>query len=91
MSAESDLAAAREVLAHCAEGEVRVDPDRRMVDALVPSGARSIPAIAAAMSNAGVLMDDLGMLRPSLDDVFLTLTGHSADPVAVHSEKAVLV
>jgi hypothetical protein len=31
------------------------------------------------------------MLRPSLDDVFLTLTGHSADPVAVHSEKAVLV
>jgi ABC-2 type transport system ATP-binding protein len=91
VSAESDLAAAREVLAHHAEGEVRVDPDRRMVDALVPAGARSIPAIAAAMSKAGVLIDDLGMLRPSLDDVFLTLTGHSADPVAVHGEKAVLV
>jgi ABC-2 type transport system ATP-binding protein len=88
---ESDLAAARAVLARYAEGDVHVDPERRMVDGSVPAGARSIPAIAAAMSNAGVLIDDLGMLRPSLDDVFLSLTGHSADPVAVHSEKAALV
>jgi hypothetical protein len=43
------------------------------------------------MSTAGVLMDDLGMLRPSLDDVFLTLTGHSTGPVSVPSEKAELV
>jgi ABC-2 type transport system ATP-binding protein len=78
---ESDVAAAREVLARHAEGEVHMDPERRVVDALVPAGARTIPAIAAAMSTAGVLMVDLGMLRPSLDDVFLTLTGHSADPV----------
>ncbi|HBW20421.1 MAG: hypothetical protein ACLPN6_20205 [Streptosporangiaceae bacterium] len=62
-----------------------------MIDAPVPAGARSIPAIAAAMSTAGVLMDDLGMLRPSLDDVFLTLTGHSTGPVSVPSEKAELV
>jgi ABC-2 type transport system ATP-binding protein len=34
------------------------------------------------MSAAGVVMEDLGMARPSLDDVFLTLTGHSADPDA---------
>jgi hypothetical protein len=27
------------------------------------------------------------MLRPSLDDVFLTLTGHSAGPAAVAGEK----
>jgi ABC-2 type transport system ATP-binding protein len=90
VAAESDLAAAREVLAHHAEGVIHVDPDRRRVDASVPAGARSIPAIAAAMSKAGLLIDDLGMLRPSLDDVFLKLTGHSADPVAVHSEKAAL-
>jgi hypothetical protein len=41
------------------------------------------------MSAAGVLMDDLGMVRPSLDDVFLTLTGHAADPT-VPGEKAEL-
>jgi ABC-2 type transport system ATP-binding protein len=91
VASESDLAAAREVLARHAEGEVHVDAERRVVDASVPAGARSIPAIAAAMSTAGVVMDDLGMLRPSLDDVFLTLTGHSADPVSVPNENGELV
>jgi len=43
------------------------------------------------MGAAGVVMDGLGMLRPSLDDVFLTLTGHHTDPVAVPSEKDALV
>jgi ABC-2 type transport system ATP-binding protein len=81
----SDLAAAREVLARHAKGEVHMDPERRVVDASVPAGAASIPAIAAAMSTAGVLMEDLGMLRPSLDDVFLTLTGHPTDAVSAPS------
>jgi ABC-2 type transport system ATP-binding protein len=87
VAAERDLAAAHEVLARYAQGEVHTDPDRRVVDALVPTGAGSIPAIAAAMSTAGVVMDDVGMLRPSLDDVFLTLTGHSAGPASVAGEK----
>jgi ABC-2 type transport system ATP-binding protein len=85
---ESNLAIAREVLARHADGEVHVDAERRVVNASVTAGARSIPAIAVAMSAAGVVMDDLGMARPSLDDVFLTLTGHFADPVADPNEKA---
>ena len=90
VAAESDLAAARDVLARHAEGEVHMDAERRVVDAAVPAGARSIPALAAAMSTAGVLMDDVGLLRPSLDDVFLTLTGHATDPVPVASQEAEL-
>jgi hypothetical protein len=43
------------------------------------------------MSAAGVLMDDLGILRPSLDDVFLTLTGHSAAAVSAANKKEALV
>jgi ABC-2 type transport system ATP-binding protein len=78
----SDLGVARETLARHAEGQVHVDPESRSVDASVPAGATAIPAIATAMSAAGVVMDDLGMARPSLDDVFLTLTGHSVDPVS---------
>jgi ABC-2 type transport system ATP-binding protein len=85
---ESDLTAARAVLARHAEGEVHMDPERRVVNASVPAGARALPAIAAAMSTAGVLMDDLGKLRPSLDDVFLTLTGRATDPVATPIKNA---
>jgi ABC-2 type transport system ATP-binding protein len=88
---ESDLAAAREVLACFAVGKVQVYPERRAVDASVPAGVRSIPTIAAAMSTAGVLMNDLGLVRPSLDDVFLTLTGHSTDPVSVSSKEVEVV
>ena len=88
---ESDLASAREVLAVHAKGEVHLDLERRVVDASVPDGARSISAIAAAMSAAGVLIDDLGMVRPSLDDVFLTLTGHRTDPASGPIKKAALV
>jgi hypothetical protein len=33
-------------------------------------------------------MDDVGKLRPSLDDVFLTLTGHATDPVSVPIKNA---
>jgi ABC-2 type transport system ATP-binding protein len=87
---ESDLAAARDVLTRHADGDVHMDQERRVVDASVPAGARSIPAIAAAMSTAGVLMDDLGLLRPSLDDVFLTLTGRSADAMSEPSIQAEL-
>jgi ABC-2 type transport system ATP-binding protein len=90
VAAESDLAAARDVLAGRAEGEVHVNAERRVVDAAVPAGARSIPAIAAAMSTAGVVMDDVGLLRPSLDDVFLTLTGHATDPVPLPRQEAEL-
>jgi ABC-2 type transport system ATP-binding protein len=90
VAAESDLALAREVLARHAEGEVHLDSDRRVVDASVPVGARSIPAIAVAMNAAGVVIDDLGMLRPSLDDVFLTLTGHATEPIAAPITKAAL-
>ena len=42
------------------------------------------------MSAAGVLMDDLGMVRPSLDDVFLTLTGHPAAPVSAPDKEEAL-
>jgi ABC-2 type transport system ATP-binding protein len=31
------------------------------------------------LDDAGVAVEDLGLRRPTLDDVFLTLTGHVAE------------
>jgi ABC-2 type transport system ATP-binding protein len=36
--------------------------------------------IAAVFEESGIALDDLGLKRPSLDDVFLHLTGHRAEP-----------
>ena len=75
---ESDLAAARDVLGRHADAVPQIDPAARTVEAPVTSGARRMPDIVRDLDAAGVLLDDLGIRRPSLDDVFLILTGHAA-------------
>ncbi|WP_114203306.1 ATP-binding cassette domain-containing protein [Janibacter anophelis] len=58
-------------------GEVRVDEDARRLTA--PSGdVAALTQVARQLDEAGIDVDDLGMQRPSLDDVFLSLTGHRA-------------
>jgi ABC-2 type transport system ATP-binding protein len=88
VAAESGLAAARDVLARIADGPPSTDPAARTVEAPVVGGARRMPEIVRELDAAGVLLDDLGIRRPSLDDVFLTLTGRAAD-TAAESEKEV--
>jgi ABC-2 type transport system ATP-binding protein len=61
-----------------ADGLPHVDPDARTVEAPVDGGARRMPEIVRELDAAGVLLDDIGIRRPSLDDVFLTLTGRTA-------------
>jgi ABC-2 type transport system ATP-binding protein len=75
---QADLAAARDVLSGHADGPAQADAAARTVEAPVTNGARRMPVIAADLHAAGVLLDDLGIRRPSLDDVFLILTGHTA-------------
>jgi ABC-2 type transport system ATP-binding protein len=88
VAAESSLAAAREVLGRIADGLPHVDPAARTVEAPVTGAARRMPEIVRGLDAAGVLLDDLGIRRPSLDDVFLTLTGRAADSAA-ETEKEV--
>ena len=44
----------------------------------VNDGARLVPQVVRAVDSAGVRLLDVGMRRPTLDDVFLNLTGHRA-------------
>jgi ABC-2 type transport system ATP-binding protein len=89
VAVEFDVSAAQAVLARHAEGEVHVE--HRVLDASVHEGARSLSAIVTELTAAGVLLDDLGMIRPSLDDVFLALTGHAAKPMVAPKKEPELV
>ena len=64
------------------EGNVRADADRRQVSATVEGGARLLAAVVRDLDFAGVQLDDLGLRRPTLDDVFLSLTGRAAEQEA---------
>jgi len=76
----SDLAVAARILRPYGNGDARVDPDSRTILVPVTGGARLLPDVVRDLDAAGVRLDDLGIRRPTLDDVFLTLTGHGAEP-----------
>jgi ABC-2 type transport system ATP-binding protein len=59
--------------------EVVVDPEMATVMIPVTTGAAALVAAVRALDRAKLPVADLGLRRPSLDDVFLSLTGHLAD------------
>ena len=75
----ADAAAARTALGTVATGEVAVDEDGRTVTAPVSRGATDLAEALAGLAAADVRVSDIGLRRPTLDDVFLSLTGHAAD------------
>ena len=46
----------------------------------VTGGAAVLIEALRRLDAAQVSLDDVGLRRPTLDDVFLTLTGHAAEP-----------
>ena len=58
--------------------EVHVDESARQLTAPA-DGLRDMTRIAAVFEDSRIELDDLGLKRPSLDDVFLHLTGHRAE------------
>jgi ABC-2 type transport system ATP-binding protein len=78
----SDLPAARSVLATVGAGEVQVDDHSRHLTAPVTGGAADLMRALRELDRRGVEVSDVGLRRPTLDDVFLTLTGHTAEVVA---------
>jgi ABC-2 type transport system ATP-binding protein len=81
-----DAARVLERYAH-ADGGVRVDTERRYLVATVAGGAGLLAAVVRDLDAARVKVDELGLHRPTLDDVFLTLTGHAAEPDAPGHEE----
>jgi ABC-2 type transport system ATP-binding protein len=58
--------------------DIVVDRDLGAVQVPVEGGATVLVDAVRALDAARVAVADLGVRRPSLDDVFLTLTGHTA-------------
>ncbi|MBO0773797.1 MAG: ATP-binding cassette domain-containing protein [Actinobacteria bacterium] len=78
LPAGSDLAAAAAGVKAFATGPVTTDAERLLVGAPVPARPGLTTEVVRALDAAGVEADSISLRRPSLDDVFLTLTGHGA-------------
>jgi ABC-2 type transport system ATP-binding protein len=76
-----DLSMAMQTLARHSSGPIRADAEQRHLSVPVKHGPERLAAIVRDLDAAGVSVVDLALRRPSLDDVFLSLTGRSAaDP-----------
>ena len=78
VAAQSDLGLAASILARHATEAPRRDPVTRELEAPVTAAGRRMPEIVRDLDAADVLLDDLAIRHPSLDDVFLTLTGRTS-------------
>jgi ABC-2 type transport system ATP-binding protein len=74
VSDPSRLAAAGAVLEEATGGEARTDHTARRVSSVCPGGTAVLAAVIARLDQAGIAVDEIGMRRPTLDEVFATLT-----------------
>ncbi|WP_327155028.1 ATP-binding cassette domain-containing protein [Streptomyces tubercidicus] len=77
--APEHLTAADEVLRGYAKGEGTVEPHTRKLTIPVTGGAKLLAEVIRELDLRGVEIDDIGLRRPTLDDVFISLTGHAAE------------
>jgi ABC-2 type transport system ATP-binding protein len=77
-----DLDVAVRIVAGVAGVEPAVDAGARSITAASDGGAAAIAAVASELADRGIEVEDLGLRQPTLDDVFLTLTGAPAEPAA---------
>ena len=61
------------------EAEPGIDAPARLVHAPTDGGPRVVSRLADALADADIAVEDIGLRQPTLDDVFLTLTGAPID------------
>jgi ABC-2 type transport system ATP-binding protein len=79
-SRPDQLAATAAAVGRLAGTEPEVDPDTRRVSAPVADRVAALTAAARALDAAGIAVEDIALRRPTLDEVFLHLTGHHTQP-----------
>jgi ABC-2 type transport system ATP-binding protein len=86
--AAEDRGTAAGALTSVADGELRTEGQAFLIPAA--QGSRTLTAAVRALDDAGVVPQDIGLRRPTLNDVFLALTGHTAEEEAAEesSERA---
>jgi ABC-2 type transport system ATP-binding protein len=76
---EAELNRAAELARRVLGAEVTIDAAQRRISGPTRDGTSQLAGLVRDYDSAGIAVLDLQLHRPSLDDVFLTLTGHQAE------------
>ncbi|MCX6465631.1 MAG: ATP-binding cassette domain-containing protein [Pseudonocardiales bacterium] len=77
----ADLPAAAALLARVTGTDPEVDVSLRRLGAPVRDRVRALTGVVRALDDAGLAVEDVGVRRPTLDEVFLQLTGRAVEEV----------
>jgi ABC-2 type transport system ATP-binding protein len=73
-----EIERAREVLKRDGQGDVTLDEHTRKLTVPATGGAQKLVQVVRDLDEASIHIDDIALRRPTLDDVFLALTGHAS-------------
>jgi ABC-2 type transport system ATP-binding protein len=76
---QDELETTARVLADVGSGEPTVERQHKRAQVLVDAGTKSLIEALRRLDAEGIAVLDVSLHRPTLDDVFLSLTGHSAE------------
>jgi ABC-2 type transport system ATP-binding protein len=79
IESQANLGRARETVNSFSTGEVVVDEQSRTITAPVTGGSGVLVEVLRQLDSNSVKVLEFALRRPTLDDVFLTLTGHGAE------------
>jgi ABC-2 type transport system ATP-binding protein len=69
----------RRILSGIGVGEASIEEHSRRVTVPSDGGSSRLINVVRELGDAGIVIDDIALRRPTLDDVFLALTGHQAE------------
>jgi daunorubicin resistance ABC transporter ATP-binding subunit len=84
--AGGDLPGVEEALSRIGCEAPYTDMDTQRVSARVDGGADQLRDIVRLLDERGIEVDDVGLRRPSLDEVFLAVTGKHLEPSAAEPD-----
>ena len=85
-----DIGRAQGVLARNDGDDLVLDEHTRRLTVAAHGGAQRLVEVVRDLDEASIEIDDIGLRRPTLDDVFLTLTGHAAEEPTQTDEEAAI-
>jgi ABC-2 type transport system ATP-binding protein len=84
----TDIPATASILGQISQEEVHIDEPTRKVTAAVSGGVDILGEVLQRLRDGQCGIVDIGLRRPTLDDVFLSLTGHVAEEAEEILEQA---
>lgn len=87
MTTAASVGTAEAILANYAVGDIQTNERSRTLVAPISGGASAFRQVLNAIDDAGLEVFDVGLRRPTLDDVFLTLTGRATEEEVADREE----